>query len=150
MKRPRLFTFSRFCWSIIIAGLIAQGVNWYYTSEPPIVELDEWGESIPLAVRDDTLSAHTSSGGTSYGGITSDGDYTALKIDSLGAAYISIPDDNALRVAIVNDGFGSEWTRLRTAEQGYLQCENIDKERWALIPKGELDKFKAYKSRQLR
>lgn len=154
--KTKLFSFNRLCWALILVLGIGFAINQYHSPKEPSVPLDEWGQSEPLPVlekvwgtRDDTLSVvdDASTGGTSW---VDDGDYSTLKIDSSGALWMGAVEDNTLRVTIANDDWGARWTRFPTDEQGYLQCENIDKERWALIPKEELDKFKAYKSQQLR
>ncbi len=151
--KPKLFSFNRLCWALILVLGIGFAIDQYYSPKEPVIPLDEWGKPVPVpekvwGTRDDTLSVDISSGGTSY---ASDGDYSHFQIDSSGALWMGAVEESALRVTIVGDDtFGSSWSRVRTTEQGYLQCENIDKERWALIPKEELDKFKAYKSQQLR
>ncbi len=152
---------NRFCWLLILTTLIAYGVNRYYVPTEPLVQLDEWGEPVIQydnlgIIRDDVLTlgaGNQSLGPAGRGNFMfgvrndapwTDGDYSAINIDSVGALWT-----DGL-VPIVNDDFGSSWSTFMTTEQGYLQCENIDKEKWALIPKEELDKFKAYLSRQLR
>jgi len=152
--KPKLFSFNRFCWALILVFGLAYVAERYYVPREPSVPLDEWGQSEPLPIpekvwgtRDDTLSV----GVDVVRSWVSDGDYSALRVDSSGALWMGAVEESALRVTIVgdDDSFGSSW-RVRTTEQGYLQCENIDGERWALIPKEELDKFKAYKSTLLR
>ena len=147
---------DKICWLILLVfGIGGLG---YYTliKEEPTVQLDAWG--LPAApeqvfgTRDDTLSVDISSGGS----MSTDGDYAALTVDASGGLH-TISSGNALRVTIVGDGsdnFGAQWVNTvdssYTEPERYLVCENIDKQKWALIPKKELDEFKAYKSRQLR
>jgi hypothetical protein len=151
-------TLDKVCWLILLVfGIGGLG---YYTliKEEPVVQLDAWGESV-LVNRDDTLST----GGTSYVdgdtgqvyGVMNDGDYAALTVDASGGLH-TMSSGNALRVTIVGDDdhFGAQWVNTAsgsyTEPERYLMCQDIDKQKWALLPKKELDEFKAYKSRQLR